>query len=963
MVTDIIKPTTPRNFPRNSEVNLGTSSVPGGSQPSEPTGDRPSFNPARPSPDNSQSGGATGATPPVGNHPADKNRPEQSAPPKKRWWHDLICIAAIIAVAIIIVWPSLSHTLTEEDTLAPGADVGSHVYIAKYLTDYFTSHGKLPAVNPYWYSGWEAYHNTPKTMSIPLGIAYWLSGNILKVSQVGQVVVIIFAGLAMYGVIRKKHPALSALLGAVLFAFGPAFLFDIVYLGSYPRSTALAVAPLCLYFLEKVLNREKTARSLAWCALFLTFSILTHPLVGATLLLFFSIYVIIRIFTAKKYPHFKFTSLMLWLSIAGLALGASFFYLAPIFFEKIGWYQLPETLSLANSIPLPDLFVRMGLPLIIFLIIFVCQKKKAPGSWALFITGLIATLFGLGDYGPVYPLFRAANIYPFLGTMFGAFAFAYVIAINLPIQWSFRPRTKNASLIIALIIVIAFLGWRGFTDTYGMKISQAQFLQPKDQELLQIMAKYDQPGRLMPMKYPFGFLLWWLTVGEKTPLYEGWYYSTTLQGKHIAWIYDAINHGFPDYALKRFEQLQVRYLLATRNFYNHMRDANLVFLERAKEKGFEEVAVIKGEEYAEPAYALHIQDKPVSFISPVQENVLVIGQHAMPAVAILPGAIQGSSINLDDYDLEFLEKFDTILLIGFTFNNKERAEALVTELSRQEKKIVIDMNGAVGSRLEENLTFLGVTAYPEIYHQSVRLETTDSLAAAGLVFPSQMKIPGEVNENFDFTRPESDNNPRTIDLKDWRFTSYLNLDEICVRLDKGGDDFFGAVGYKNVAGNKVWFVGPNIFYHYYLTKDATEGNFINTLIPTTTRELPAVDVQQADLQPEEGSLKFNFTSDGPWLGLVSYTYSPHWQAYLDGQPVKIDNLEDLMILDLPAGEHALEIRYADIPLHDIGSAISLVFVSGLVVLIIWGSLPRRRPIKPELKNEDFNYQSTWVSRH
>ncbi len=101
-----------------------------------------------------------------------------------------------------------------------------------------------------------------------------------------------------------------------------------------------------------------------------------------------------------------------------------------------------------------------------------------------------------------------------------------------------------------------------------------------------------------------------------------------------------------------------------------------------------------------------------------------------------------------------------------------------------------------------------------------------------------------------------------------------------------------------MAGNKVWFVGPNIFYHYYLTKDATEQKFINSLIPTTTKDNPAVTVQKEDLAPEEGSLKFNFTADGPWLGLVSYTYSPHWKAYLDGQPIKIDNLEDLMILDL-----------------------------------------------------------------
>jgi len=846
---------------------------------------------------------------------------------------DLVAVFILIALAVLILIPSLA----KKDEIAPGADVGSHVYIAKYLTDFVKENKAMPAVNPYWYAGWEPYHNVPKIMPILIGAAYYLSNNIIRVSQITQATVIIFAALAMYLVVRKKYSSLSALFGSLLFAFGPAFLFDIVYLGSFPRSTAMALTPLCFYCIERVINREKTLRNVIYTALLLGIGILTHPLVGATLLFFFSIYVVLRVFMDRNYPHIKFVNFILWGAIAILALGLSSFYLAPIFLEKSGWHKLPESLPLANSITLRDLILRMGFPILILLILFLFKKNKAPNSWPLFIIGVFGALFALGEYGPVYKIFSFTNIYPFLGLMFATFCFAYLIAMNTPIKWEFKSKTKNFVWIQILIALIIYLAWDGFRDTYDMKLAQDQFFQTQTMEISEKLKNYDNPGRLMPMKYPFGFLLWWLTVETKTPIFEGWYYSTTLQGKHIAWLYDAINHEFPEYAIKRFEQLNIRYLLTTKNFYRHRGRQNVAFLEKLKENGFSEVENIKGPDSENASFILFLKDKPVNFLNALQEKTLVIGKHAMPVNAILEDAIQGQSIFIDEYDIDLLKRFDTIIFIGFSFQDKTKAESIIAELARSGKKVIIDMNGSNGSLLENNLNFLNVTSYREIYNSSpITLNKKKEGIKKFPDLPTRLEIPEDLNELFDDLLTESDDNPRTIPLKRWSFTSYINLDKTYVELQKEGDNPFGVIGYKEIEGGKVWFIGPNIFYHIYLTHNTDELRFIKELIANKQEiQTPAkreITIKEEILEPEKGFLKFSFDSKEMGLAMIPFTYSPHWKAYLNSKEIKIHNLEDLMILDLPAGEHTLELYYEDISVHKISRIIAITFLLILVTL-------------------------------
>mgnify|MGYP000874624056 CR=1 FL=1 len=77
-----------------------------------------------------------------------------------------------------------------------------------------------------------------------------------------------------------------------------------------------------------------------------------------------------------------------------------------------------------------------------------------------------------------------------------------------------------------------------------------------------------------------------------------------------------------------------------------------------------------------------------------------------------------------------------------------------------------------------------------------------------------------------------------------------------------------------------------------------------------------------------------------------YTYYfPGWQAWVDGQPVPIapDPPNGLIGVDVPAGEHTVEVRFGPTPVRRTAALISLAALAGVVMLLL---LPLRDLPKP-----------------
>jgi hypothetical protein len=78
--------------------------------------------------------------------------------------------------------------------------------------------------------------------------------------------------------------------------------------------------------------------------------------------------------------------------------------------------------------------------------------------------------------------------------------------------------------------------------------------------------------------------------------------------------------------------------------------------------------------------------------------------------------------------------------------------------------------------------------------------------------------------------------------------------------------------------------------------------------------------------------------------IVSQTWSRHWKVTLDGSPVVVRDHENLVLISLPAGEHAVDFHYDATPVQAVGRG-----VTGTgVLLAVVASAVCRRPAKDRL---------------
>lgn len=894
--------------------------------------------------------------------------PSSKSPKKKSgFWRKLlngflilIALAFICVMGTIMFWPILQFP-----SIAPGADVGSFAYIGKYIGDYLHEFGRLPHLIPYWYNNWEVLHTSPHLISLVMGFLSYFWRDMESLSRVFQLCLAMFVAFSMFWLLKKmKYSTFNALFGAILMGLGQSVIVDLAYVGgNFARILALSFLPLSFYFLHNVLeNKGNRWANIGLLAMMLALGILSHALVGLSTILMLSFYAAIRLMIDRK---LRTASGIFYVSIAiFLAMLLSFFYIAPFLTEKVGWTDLPESVFWGTSILGWGYFQsRYGFILILLLPLFVFFKKpKTSIDWSLLVTAAFAYLFSLGSFTPVYKIFSFLNIYPFLGSFFFAFSLAYLAATSIDFAKATRFIYKFL-LVIVFIGVVAYQGWAGYVQSVSTRDFQTDnYKLPQTEKILAEIKNTNNAGRMMPMKYPFpDYLLWWSSIYH-IPMVEGWYYSTTNQGKHIALMYDAINYNYPDYVVRRLAQMNTRFFLANSYFYSGNSENYLQFLPLLEKAGFGHSAEAKGVG-EEVGYHLYYQDQASSYFNPVKESTLVIGRDGGVTATVTPGSIQAGSQYLDDYDQEVLSHFSSLVLSGFSYHNKEKAEGLAREYVKNGGRVIIDMNRMNSSLLEESPNFLGVTGVQQIAKSKIGVEIENE--ALSDLIPKAFEIPSELDpDDIAINRK-----PDRLPLKEFRYMEYLNLDYGLAKRAEETDDLTHMIGYKLVEGRKVWFVGPNIFYHAFLNHSQKELKLIDSIISGEDKSQPENNGQisakmasysdvitpylydktcgdnEAQITDEVNELeykKISYKSSEKFPMLAAYSYSPHWKAYLDGNEIKIYSIEDLTFMSLPAGEHSLEMKYENIPVHTYSKIISEVTLLIIVALIIIKRKKKRR---------------------
>ncbi|MCK4777906.1 MAG: hypothetical protein KAS39_05965, partial [Actinomycetia bacterium] len=420
--------------------------------------------------------------------------------------------------------------------IAPGADTPSYLITTKFIIDSFMEKGSLPFINPNWYCGFEILHSSPPFVYLPLCLIYFFFRDIMIAGEIAHYVFFIGIGLAGFFALKKKYSTLPALISAFIFSTSP-FIFGIIpSAGSYTRGLSFLLGILSFYFVQKIAEKglKEISSSIMLIILF-SLIFLSHPMNAVVFIICWTFYYMFLLLLKKELSVLR---IFHWIAVCFLSLPLTAWYLLPFFTEKRSWMVLPmevfEMYSVVNFVPRS--IYEFGWPLLSLALIGIVIKWKEPEARAFILTGLLAALFSLGVYFPIYkviPIFR--SVYPSFFLFFLSFALSYLAAGTV----EFILQKKGVKLFFLIPLLVSILVFTFFNS----RTIASTCLTISDENDIAISNTIDEmsnKGRMMVIKPGFGYLLFNLSYYTDKPMVEGMYYSISPLGKHLAWMYDAI---------------------------------------------------------------------------------------------------------------------------------------------------------------------------------------------------------------------------------------------------------------------------------------------------------------------------------------------------------------------------------------------------------------------------------------
>lgn len=216
-----------------------------------------------------------------------------------------------------------------------------------------------------------------------------------------------------------------------------------------------------------------------------------------------------------------------------------------------------------------------------------------------------------------------------------------------------------------------------------------------------------------------------------------------------------------------------------------------------------------------PHYQLYHIDAPDTFGLVNTYRAAAIGTGSNSIAMGFPAVEELEDICLDHYTAQDLARYQVIYLAGFTYENKENAEALVTQLSQSGTRFLIMADGMPADEHTGSKTFLDVSCNTVNFQNGYpALDTIDGVLYCDL-FP----------EGY---------------TKDWK-TVYLNgLTNVwgtITDVPEGKMDFYGTGENENVV-----FIGLALTYHYALTQDPAVGALLSHALTLSPTELPQREI-------------------------------------------------------------------------------------------------------------------------
>jgi len=796
----------------------------------------------------------------------------------------LIGLAALTIFRVILFPPA-------GESLNPWAsDTLGHLLKVEFLRESIEQGILNPIYFPDWYMGMQFmryYPPLPYFLLFGLNLitpnTFWAANWFIMLCAL--------AGGLSWLLFRRWIGLLPAILGGILFLYLPDNLRVALAEGNLPRVLATALLPVIIFLLLRSLEETGTIWHRIGLALCFMAVVLSHAMMAAIYAVCCGL--IIALIWVKRTAVIKPAAQTFGFILLGILLSA--WWLLPSLIGGITGLNASAMTEALAVFPLTNYFnptlrignpeaVYVGLALMALSIASLWVYNEQRGyTIALTFTGcfgVLITTTGVNQFFNALPMSNLLWPLRFLGIA----SFLLLLAL----MWSLRGWRKISGLVALAVVAVVAVDGAGSLFLIGLR--------PPDPDVDQVTRRLalTQGWREATLDLSrlgsepsFSFS----AHGEREQLF-GWAYQGASTAPTVAALNDAIELGFPAYLIDRLNLYGTDDVVLLNELPNADRIAS----------GLQDAGYLNiyGGQRLE---LFHREGQPRAVIS--EWDALGVGRGAQNLAYLFPSMILGSSTKVDDYSLDHLLRYETVVLSGFDWHDREAAERLIVQASRNGVRVIVDLTGVKQDPLARIPRFLDVWGEALILApEPVQVFSADQTYWL---------------ESFGhYSKLWHSHMLQGLEQEFWSF-DYLG--------ERGS-----LVGYNTYGTGKVWFVGLNLPYHAAQTGDPLAIQLLSVLLQLEPGA--AAGYTQVPLYGyEAGSegYRFAYQLDQPQTLFVPVAYHDGTFVLVDGAPVETYSYERLLVFDAPRGEHSVQIGVQRTPIYSVGQ-----FVSGFSVLALFG---------------------------
>jgi uncharacterized membrane protein len=781
------------------------------------------------------------------------------------------------------------------DSVYPWAsDTLGQLVKAEYLARNLEQGILYPDLLPGWYMGLQMmrYH-PPLPYYLLVGLTSVVGDPIAAANWF--IALCAMAGGLAWLLYRRWVGWLPALAGGILFTFLPDNVRVALAEGNLPRVLATAILPLAVFFLLRSLEESGTAWHRFGLALCFAVIVLCHAMMAAI----YGLCAVMLAMLCWLGRVARFRQVILTVLTVALGILLSGWWLLPSFTGGITELDSSAMTEALAVFPLTNYFnplLRMGNPeavyvgatLIALAVASLALHTRADSHpVALVLTGafgVLITTSGFNQFFNALPLHGLLWPLRFLGIA----SFVLLLAV----MWSLRAwGQRSLPLALGLVALLALDG------SGSLSLIHLRPLPPDIAAISQKLATspgwrvatLDQSSLGSAPSYFFSAL------GGRQQIF-GWAYQGARTARTVAALNESMTMGYTAYLLDRLERYGVDDVVLLNQSPSTTRlQGALVRL------GFRQI-------YAgETASLYHRDGGPRACLA--HWSALGIGRGVQNIAYLFPQIVLGTSNRVDDYSVQELSNYQTVVLSGFDWHDRQASEDLIKEAAASGVRVVVDLTGAPVDPLARIPRFLEVWGEQVILSQSpTRIQ---SASETGILQP-----PGEPAALW-YTHML-----QGLQTEVWSF-DYLGERSILM-------------GYNTYGQGQVWFIGLNLPYHAALTHDPLAIELLSGLLALPPDGSAGCDaVPLANYRADQDGYRFNYRLEAPGRLFIPVAYLEGMQTLVDGVPVIIHSFEQLVAFEAPAGEHSVEIRLRPTPIYQLGQVATVLSGMALLGLLVF----------------------------